>query len=81
MLTIYTELEEYPDREVIIHASALPLKVYVDQVRMQMCFFRVNLYFINKDALEFLVNFIGDLSTIKIDETSLAEGIICRYMY
>ena len=35
MLSIRTELEEYPDREeVIIHASALPLRLYIDQVRM-----------------------------------------------
>ena len=33
MLSIRTELEEYPEREeVIIHASALPLRLYVDQV-------------------------------------------------
>ena len=35
MLSIRTELEEYPDREeVIVHASALPLRLYIDQVRM-----------------------------------------------
>ena len=33
MLSIRTELEEYPDREeVIVHASALPLRLYIDQV-------------------------------------------------
>ena len=33
MLSIRTELEEYPSREeVIVHVSALPLRLYVDQV-------------------------------------------------
>ena len=37
MLSIRTELEEYPNREeVIVHVSALPLRLYVDQVSVQM---------------------------------------------
>ncbi|XP_065883382.1 autophagy-related protein 2 homolog B-like isoform X2 [Dysidea avara] len=59
MLSIRTELEEYPSREeVIVHVSALPLRLYVDQ-----------------DAFTFLYDFITGLSTTKSAESPSTEMI------